>query len=286
MACTQRFTDKQIVAALTKTKGMVFLAAKRLGYNPDTIYERAKSCEAIRDAIRHQRGKLIDTAESKSLNRRSSTAVLRTDRRRPAPRLLPALRAAGALESTKRFVSSCSPAVSRVKPVSALSGSMTRSAARRRRLPLCRSVVPADAKEGPSRVPEPLRDEHASRRVQVMATARFISATRQDESLFRPCRRPGELGVGDGESGVAGRGGQKRFRFGSWEAIVRRLAIHRGRVLITTTPYTLGWMKQQLYDRGRRATRTLTSSTSIRPPTRPSRRRSTSARADDAPLAV
>jgi hypothetical protein len=31
--------------------------------------------------------------------------------------------------------------------------------------------------------------------------------------------------------------GQKRFRFGSWEAIVRRLAIHRGRVLITTTPY-------------------------------------------------
>jgi hypothetical protein len=65
MACTQRFTDKQIVAALTKTKGMVFLAAKRLGYNPDTIYERAKSCEAIRDAIRHQRGKLIDTAESK-----------------------------------------------------------------------------------------------------------------------------------------------------------------------------------------------------------------------------
>lgn len=42
--------------------------------------------------------------------------------------------------------------------------------------------------------------------------------------------------------------GQKRFRFGSWEAIVRRLAIHQGRALITTTPYTLGWLKQQLYD--------------------------------------
>ncbi len=44
-------------------------------------------------------------------------------------------------------------------------------------------------------------------------------------------------------------GGQKRFRLGSWEAIQRRLAIHRGRALITTTPYDLGWLKQQVYDR-------------------------------------
>lgn len=42
--------------------------------------------------------------------------------------------------------------------------------------------------------------------------------------------------------------GQKRFKFGSWEAILRRLAIHRGRCLLTTTPYVLGWLKQQLYD--------------------------------------
>jgi hypothetical protein len=43
--------------------------------------------------------------------------------------------------------------------------------------------------------------------------------------------------------------GQKGFRAGSWEALLRRLAIHRGRALLTTTPYDLGWLKQQLYDR-------------------------------------
>lgn len=43
--------------------------------------------------------------------------------------------------------------------------------------------------------------------------------------------------------------GQKRFKVDSWDAIMRRLSIHRGRVLITTTPYTLGWLKQRIYDR-------------------------------------
>ena len=42
--------------------------------------------------------------------------------------------------------------------------------------------------------------------------------------------------------------GQKKFRLGSFEAILRRLSIHMGRVLITTTPYDLGWIKQKLYD--------------------------------------
>lgn len=43
--------------------------------------------------------------------------------------------------------------------------------------------------------------------------------------------------------------GQKKFRLGSWEAILRRLSIHLGRVLLTTTPYDLGWLKQKLVDR-------------------------------------
>lgn len=42
--------------------------------------------------------------------------------------------------------------------------------------------------------------------------------------------------------------GQKKFKFASWEAIIRRLSIYRGRVLITTTPYTLGWLKNELHD--------------------------------------
>lgn len=42
--------------------------------------------------------------------------------------------------------------------------------------------------------------------------------------------------------------GQRRFRLGSFEAIQRRLSLDEGRLLITTTPYDLGWLKQQIYD--------------------------------------
>ncbi len=42
--------------------------------------------------------------------------------------------------------------------------------------------------------------------------------------------------------------GQKKFKVDSWEAIRRRLSIFRGRVLITTTPYNLGWLKQRIWD--------------------------------------
>lgn len=42
--------------------------------------------------------------------------------------------------------------------------------------------------------------------------------------------------------------GQKKFKLGSWEAILRRLSIHQGRVLITTTPYNLGWLKSKIWD--------------------------------------
>ncbi len=42
--------------------------------------------------------------------------------------------------------------------------------------------------------------------------------------------------------------GQRKFKLGSWEAIMRRLSLAQGRVLVTTTPYDLGWLKQTLYD--------------------------------------
>ena len=47
--------------------------------------------------------------------------------------------------------------------------------------------------------------------------------------------------------------GQKRFKLGSWEAILRRLSIHMGRVLITTTPYFLNWLKTKIWDRRRQS---------------------------------
>ena len=45
--------------------------------------------------------------------------------------------------------------------------------------------------------------------------------------------------------------GQNDFKLQSWEAINRRLALHQGRALLTSTPYNLGWLKQQVYDRWR-----------------------------------
>ena len=50
--------------------------------------------------------------------------------------------------------------------------------------------------------------------------------------------------------------GQDQFRLESWEAVQRRLSLHQGRVLITTTLYNLGWMKQQIYDPWRDGTAT------------------------------
>lgn len=39
------------------------------------------------------------------------------------------------------------------------------------------------------------------------------------------------------------------FRDGNaWEAVLRRLSLSQGRILVTTTVYDLGWMKRRLYD--------------------------------------
>ena len=43
--------------------------------------------------------------------------------------------------------------------------------------------------------------------------------------------------------------GQDEFTLDAYEAVRRRLTLHRGRILITTTPYNLGWLKQQIVDK-------------------------------------
>lgn len=43
--------------------------------------------------------------------------------------------------------------------------------------------------------------------------------------------------------------GQTQFKREAWEAIQRRLSIHQGRALFTTTLYGYGWLKTELYDR-------------------------------------
>lgn len=43
--------------------------------------------------------------------------------------------------------------------------------------------------------------------------------------------------------------GQDEFPYDAWEAVQRRTAINHGRVLGTTTPYNLGWVKHEILDR-------------------------------------
>jgi len=42
--------------------------------------------------------------------------------------------------------------------------------------------------------------------------------------------------------------GMDSFRIDAWEAVLRRLSLARGRCLLTSTLYNLGWIKHELYD--------------------------------------
>lgn len=67
MANKQRFTATQVIAALRATKGMVYLAAKRLKCDPDTILNYCKRYPSVEAVKQAQRGELIDLAEQKLL---------------------------------------------------------------------------------------------------------------------------------------------------------------------------------------------------------------------------
>jgi hypothetical protein len=45
--------------------------------------------------------------------------------------------------------------------------------------------------------------------------------------------------------------GQDGVKVSAWEALLRRLSLSQGRVLAGTTPYNLGWLKTQIFDRWR-----------------------------------
>lgn len=60
-----RYTNEQIIAALTETKGMLYLAAESLGCNHETITERAKRSEEVARCLKQHRGRRVDEAELK-----------------------------------------------------------------------------------------------------------------------------------------------------------------------------------------------------------------------------
>ena len=60
-----RYTAGQVIAALQKTKGMVYLAAQALQCDPDTIQNYCKRYPSVEAAKVAERGKLLDVCELK-----------------------------------------------------------------------------------------------------------------------------------------------------------------------------------------------------------------------------
>lgn len=67
--------------------------------------------------------------------------------------------------------------------------------------------------------------------------------------IFGTASHPESLESATAKGGWLDECGQDDFRLESWEAVNRRTTLHHGRLLMTTTPYNLGWLKQQVYDR-------------------------------------
>lgn len=79
--------------------------------------------------------------------------------------------------------------------------------------------------------------------------ARYDPAGLKTKVFFGYAADPESLESATAKAAWLDEAGQKKFKSGSWDAIRRRLSLARGRVLITTTPYDLGWLKQRLWDK-------------------------------------
>jgi hypothetical protein len=77
----------------------------------------------------------------------------------------------------------------------------------------------------------------------------FEGDTTPTRVLFGHAQDPDSLESMTAKGAWLDEAGQKKFKLGSYEAIQRRLSIHSGRQLITTTPYYIGWLKTLLHDR-------------------------------------
>lgn len=65
---TAHLSNKQIVDALLKTRGGLYLAARELGCAPKTIYNRMDKYPIIKQIIEDARGETVDIAEQKLRN--------------------------------------------------------------------------------------------------------------------------------------------------------------------------------------------------------------------------
>jgi hypothetical protein len=84
-------------------------------------------------------------------------------------------------------------------------------------------------------------------------TGKFWARTQTDPMWGRIILRSAESGGGleatTANAAWLDEVGQDAFTLETWEAILRRLSLAQGRVLGTTTPYMVNWLKVEVYDR-------------------------------------
>jgi hypothetical protein len=61
----QKFTQEQVITAVKETKGLVYLAAKKLGCDPETVNNYANRYPKVRATINNARAEVVDVAEAK-----------------------------------------------------------------------------------------------------------------------------------------------------------------------------------------------------------------------------
>lgn len=60
----QQFTAEQVITALKETKGLIFLAAKRLGCHAHTVMNYIARYPTVKQALQECRGEMVDISES------------------------------------------------------------------------------------------------------------------------------------------------------------------------------------------------------------------------------
>jgi hypothetical protein len=58
-----KYRIEDVIAALEQSKGMIYVAARKMGCSPQTIYNYAKRYPTVQQAIDCERGLMVDNAE-------------------------------------------------------------------------------------------------------------------------------------------------------------------------------------------------------------------------------
>lgn len=89
--------------------------------------------------------------------------------------------------------------------------------------------------------------------IELKDPAKGFWAKRVDDPMYgriilRSAASPAGLESATAKAAIMDEAGQDEYTLETWEAVLRRLSLHQGRVCAATTLYNLGWIKTEIYD--------------------------------------